>query len=1141
MQPLFSLLRGAAGKSAAVASVIIILIFSMGSMVIINGKQPLNSPTTKILLTLVVLGIAVIYTLVAGKNRDRKNAELAEAASPAAGGDKAMLANMDRAVRYLRQGKVNGQRVRLNELPWYVLIGPPGNGKTSALRSSGLRFPLREIIASEAYPGSHGTRNCTWWLSDSAVFLDTAGRYSVPETDGVAEAAEWNSFLRKLKSLRAPTPLNGILLMVGADSLLEPDPRVFRRTIDQLATRVLEILEMCGARIPVYVVVSKVDRLTGFVQVFEDDDKTITESPMGVTFEPSGGSDPLPQARLALEWLVDRVDRHVLAKVSKERNRSVAVNMLTFPRQLQASTERAQQLLQAISRATTPGGMSPWIRGFYLISSVQEGALINKLAQQIEADLGVSLRSDASEIEPDTRTYFLPGLFRDIILKEAGISGLSVARVVRSRWLDLAPHLAALGLAAILVLGFTWSFFNNRALVSDVEAKAVIAQTTLRGGEWELQSVAKDVEAFLLLLEATGKQEPNPPTGYRWFLYQGAWLHSLAGEQYSEYATRTLLTPLAAALTREMSADDAPVAVRFDALKCYVMLENPDAPTFDPKFIEATAERVWTRQYGQDPAVGWLKRGLARLLDLGPVPVAIDRQLVERTRGRLGASIPATLEAVAVERFKAAQGRGSTDVGLRGSGNLSFADVLGPEGAQIFRSDQLGSAIPQWMRGEALRNSDAGLKEQVARVLAEVWVLGVDASLAPSADTLQKQVAAAYANEFAQNWSKLIESLELDVPTSLAGIDTFLARVSPPAGIPSPLELALGNLATELRTAAATADVQPDSSAPMIVAKRFTGILSFVDGSAKPSLTDMRAILAEVRTQVTAYRATISDPAYAGTLAAAQGLQVAELVRARGVAASTLPSPMSRWFGPPMIAIAQDVSRGAIDQDKKSKAERAKPQCTDRYLAAYPFRRSATEEASVSEVADVFSPSGTVRSHITTVIKPAVQTAQGRWVLRAGSEFTGVLSDKSLEHFRKLEYFGDRIFPDGSRVPRFDLEIAGLSVPTAFIRIVIMMNGEEKEIFPKPSRLAWTADEQVDGSVSLIIESANSELLQADYAGTWGLFHFIDASLIESGDGNGARLSFDVNGEMLDLRLKSKALEELLREGGWRTLGCPQV
>lgn len=1141
MQPLINLLRSSAGKAAVIAGTIIIMIFALGPMITIDGKQPLNSQASRFLVSVIVLGIAIIYTLVAGKRRDQQNAELVSAAAPSSSGGAALAANMDRAVRYLRQGKIDGKRVRLNEMPWYVMIGPPGNGKTTALRSSGLRFPLREIIANEAYAGSHGTRNCTWWLSDAAVFLDTAGRYSVPETDGVAEAAEWASFLRKLKTLRAPTPLNGILLVVGADSLLESDARIFRRMADQLAARVLEILEMCGARIPVYVVISKIDRLTGFVQVFEDDLKSLIESPMGVTFEPTGGTDPLPQARLALDWLVDRIDRHVLSKVSKERNRSVAVNMLTFPRQLQASTERAHQLLDVLARASSHTGLSPWIRGFYLISSVQEGNLINRLAQQIQADLGVSLRSDASELEPDSRTYFLPGLFRDIILKEAGISGMTAARVARSRWRDWTPHLATLGLALVLLIGLTWSYVNNRSLLSAVEERAVVADSTLRGGAWDLRAVAADVETFLALLEATGAQEPNPSLGYRWFLYQGAWAHTQATDQYRHYASKALLEPLATALKHEMTNPASPVAIRFDALKCYQMLETPKDPHFDRAFVALTAERVWARQHGQDPALEWLKRGLQRLLDMGANPIVAEREVIERTRAQLGVSVPSTLGAIVLERFKWQVERPMAGGALQGSGTATLADLLGPEGASILRSEQLGTPIPSWGRGAALRASGAVLKEQVALVIREAWVLGADAALVPRADALEQQVAQAYSTEYARMWSTLIESLELDVPGSLEGIDQFLTRVSPPAGMTSPLESALTNLANELRGGPESEGIPMERSAPTMVAKSFSGFLAFVDGTARPSLAEMAAILAEIRTQVAAYRATVADPAYAGPLGATMGLQVSDLVRQRGVAASALPSPMSRWFSPPMLAIAQDLSRGAMDQQKKAQAERAKPQCTDSYLAAYPFRRGVEKDASVGDVAAVFSPTGGVRSHIASIVKPEILATADRWTLKPNSPFTGAIPDKTLEQFRRIEYFGDRLFPDGSRVPTFSLAIEALSVPESFVRILVAVGSEEVEIFPKSGRLNWHADDQVDGSVTLVVESNFSDRQQVVFPGVWGLFRMIDAALSDAGSGNGVLMRFHFGNEQLLLRLKSRPIEELVTKVAWRTLGCPQV
>ena len=69
-----------------------------------------------------------------------------------------------------------GSQQQLYNLPWYAFIGAPGAGKTTALINSGLRFPLADRLGREAVRGVGGTRNCDWWFTDEAVFLDTAGR-----------------------------------------------------------------------------------------------------------------------------------------------------------------------------------------------------------------------------------------------------------------------------------------------------------------------------------------------------------------------------------------------------------------------------------------------------------------------------------------------------------------------------------------------------------------------------------------------------------------------------------------------------------------------------------------------------------------------------------------------------------------------------------------------------------------------------------------------------------------------------------------------------------------------------------------------------------------------------------------------------
>ncbi len=88
---------------------------------------------------------------------------------------------MDEALTLLKKAKLGGdERRNLYELPWYVIIGPPGSGKTTALVNSGLHFPLAAQLGAGAVRGVGGTRNCDWWFTDQAVLLDTASAASTP-------------------------------------------------------------------------------------------------------------------------------------------------------------------------------------------------------------------------------------------------------------------------------------------------------------------------------------------------------------------------------------------------------------------------------------------------------------------------------------------------------------------------------------------------------------------------------------------------------------------------------------------------------------------------------------------------------------------------------------------------------------------------------------------------------------------------------------------------------------------------------------------------------------------------------------------------------------------------------------------------
>ena len=66
------------------------------------------------------------------------------ATSRAGGADAAQLRKrFEDAIEALKKSKRKGS-ANLYELPWYVIIGPPGSGKTTVLANSGLNFPLAQ-------------------------------------------------------------------------------------------------------------------------------------------------------------------------------------------------------------------------------------------------------------------------------------------------------------------------------------------------------------------------------------------------------------------------------------------------------------------------------------------------------------------------------------------------------------------------------------------------------------------------------------------------------------------------------------------------------------------------------------------------------------------------------------------------------------------------------------------------------------------------------------------------------------------------------------------------------------------------------------------------------------------------------------
>ena len=256
-----------------------LLVWFFGPLFAFAGWHPLDGWLERVVtIALIVFAVAGVAALRAWRRR-RANAQLlagmAGGPSAAEREGQVLQQRFKEALKVLEDSaRQSGKRSLLHrgqhlyELPWYMFIGAPGSGKTTALMNAGLTFPLAGKMGQASVRGVGGTRNCEWWFTDEAVLIDTAGRYTLQQSDEATDASAWNTFLALLKKSRPRRPINGVLLTVNIQDLLQQSPADRKEHAQRLRARLQELHQQLGVRPPVYVMVTKCDLIAGFNETF---------------------------------------------------------------------------------------------------------------------------------------------------------------------------------------------------------------------------------------------------------------------------------------------------------------------------------------------------------------------------------------------------------------------------------------------------------------------------------------------------------------------------------------------------------------------------------------------------------------------------------------------------------------------------------------------------------------------------------------------------------------------------------------------------------------------------------------------------------------------------------------------------------
>jgi type VI secretion system protein ImpL len=1042
----------------------------------------------------------------------------------------AIREQFDQAVASLKQSKLGkGGAAALYALPWYMIIGPPGSGKSTALEHSGLQFPQMGSGKMKVR-GIGGTRNCDWWFTSEAVLLDTAGRYVTEEDD----REEWLSFLDMLKKHRKSKPINGVMAAISLPDLLQADEEALVQHAKNIRDRVDELISRLGTIFPVYLVFTKCDLVSGFTESFEDLNVSEREEIFGCTL-PRNLTQSAKEA-FDQEWntLLDALKGRRLSRLATACGLPKVKEVYTFPLQLSAGQERLSHFVEILFQKN-PYQENAIFRGFYLTSGTQEGTPIDRILSRVSRDIGLPNQTAHFDSAKEPKSYFIKKALTDVMFPDQLISNPSSAHIKQRGALRIFVFIGAVLTLVLAIAGGSFSFIGNNHLIGSVE------KASLRALEMNPQE-SKDFVENIKRLDRLSKrlnslmayEKDGVPFRLKGGLYQGDRMIDPALAVYLQQFSKLFSSPTQRKIEGTLLASSAKNDGRkdyFSTLKAYLMLTGMSKPDqVDPAFLKMEMDRVWNQllisHYG-----GAATKELEKMIQ---DQIAFYTSLLNQPE----TSLPLfSADPALVNQVRQVLRQISMEVWIyrqiREEGSkmtpFTITTALQGEGESLLMT---GYAVPGFFTAAGWEGEGGFtqiLEKAMQRSGDAQWVLGLPAR---GGDKMRADIERLYFNDYIGHWLQFLSSLRLKNANTLQEIATVIPLLSNEQSVTIRLLQAVdrntnigGNALLEQGGglfeqginrvkkgigigSPDAANVQPVSGNKNPVAMRFRTLHTFIssaDLSKEPPLTtyigELRKVN-EIVLQLSESEAPNRDArAMAQQIATGQeshlkkaGRSVEYLLLAfdAGLQQSLTPFLMQ-----PFDIAENAVMGGALVDLNRLWASEVFPVCSGGLGGRYPFKR-AKEEAALADVGAFFYPhEGILWKFVERDMAPFLEQTQDKWEVKRGVPFS--FSADFLKSLHHAQAISDRFFSRDSAdvkvafdlypYPRRGVEEFRIQIDGAGIRY----RNEPQEWHP----FRWPGEVSSGASFEVI---AGGKRISKEYPGAWGLFRFLE-------EGQATRLS----------------------------------
>jgi len=1034
------------------------MIWTLGPLIEIGGYRPFDN---YLIRDAVILIVTAAFASAAGLQfyRRKKSAEqLAEGVGAAAQteSDAPVLKDkMKDALATLKKAS-GGKGDPLYDLPWYLLIGPPGAGKTTALVNSGLKFPLSRGATPAAVAGVGGTRYCDWWFTEDAVLIDTAGRYTTQDSDAKSDQQSWFSFLDLLKKNRPRQPINGVLVAISLEDLMVMSSAEINAHADAIRARLLELHDRLKVDFPVYALFTKADLVAGFMEFFGNLGENGRKQVWGATFQTNDKTRNLVgEVPYEFDALIERLNIDLTDRLQEEPVPGTRVALFGFPAQMAALKRTIFNFLNSIFEPTRYHANAT-LRGFYFTSGTQEGTPIDQVIGALARSFGAEEVTGAA-YSGKGRSFFLTDLINRVIIGEAAWVSTDRRAVRRAMIIKAAVYTCVFAFAAATVAVWWTSYSHNKDLIAQtntrIEAYRAAAGPLLNEktvSDRALEKVEPLLRRLRFLPAGYATRGTPVPWAAKFGLSQYERLRSSSENVYRIALERMYRSRLIYRMEEVLEANRNTPGYLYEALKVYMMLGG--LQPLDRDLVISWMRRDWTDNLypGAGNANGRkaLEEHLTAMLDLeaGQEPlITLHGPLIEETQKTLARL---SVSQRAYELLKS-QARASqlTDWMPAQRGGPDFGLVFTAAGNQDINS----IAVPGFFTYAGFQKAFVERLGDVAELVKrERWVLGpVGEQTAVSAqyDTLGQGLLDLYSRDFIAAWREALSKLQLrpltaDKPKYIA-LGAAAAATSPIKQLLESIrdETALTRERSGTKPATAGTDATPtllrqQGAAPGAnIEAAFKTFHVLVEGDATRRPID--AIIANLNEIHQSLTLLATNPSQAALANAGLQTQVASL-RAN---ANRLPPPFSDLMLRAAGSFEGELTNSSHAQLTRALGDQVTGACQQIVPNRYPFTRGSSQEVPLADFGRLFSPGGIIDRFFNQNLTALVDTSQREWTWRQDNALARTLAPATLREFQRAAQIRDAFFSTGGNMPSINVAVIPPPVTASGMAAKLDING----------------------------------------------------------------------------------------------------